>query len=171
MHSRRHLCTLLCLAALCGCTADVGRPTSLSTSRTTSSTAAPVSLDGFQPLGAPGCRPASPFQPWGGDMAEVRATPEDIEVWGLLWQVPPLSPNEEIKMVWRVTGSGSLDIEATQDDSHADPRWGPVLHSGSNFERPGDEWGTAFAFPSSGCWEITIKRGRGSAHVWVEVGS
>lgn len=128
----------------------------------------------FVPLGRAECSPSSPFLPWPedgtpGGLAEVRATASDIDVWGLFWSTPPLPVDEEIKIVWRVTGIGEFDIRATQGTTEADLTFGPNPHQGSNFQRPGDEWGTAFVFPSPGCWEIEITRGADTAYVWVEV--
>ncbi|CAN5737560.1 hypothetical protein BH23ACT4_BH23ACT4_11480 [soil metagenome] len=103
-------------------------------------------------------------------MAEVRATSDAIEVWGLLWEVPPLRVDQEIKMVWRATGSGEVQFRALgEGGQELEPTWGPNLHTDSNFTRPGDEWGTAFVFPTPGCWEIEIARGTETAHVFVEV--
>jgi hypothetical protein len=141
----------------------------------------PTSTDGearspssFIPLGRAECSPPSPFFPWPedgtpGGLAEVRATASDIDVWGLFWATPPLPVDEEIKIVWRVTGMGEFDIRATQGTTEADLTFDPNPHQGSNFQRPGDEWGTAFVFPSPGCWEIQITRGADTAYVWVEV--
>ena len=125
----------------------------------------------FEPLGGPNCNPSSPFEQWGGGLAEVKATSSNIEVWGLLWQIPPLTVDKETKMVWRVTGTGDFDIRAFQGNTQAELTWGPVLHESSDFERPGDEWGTAFTFPAPGCWEIEVSRGTDTAHVWVQVAS
>ena len=128
-------------------------------------------------LGAPECDPPSPHSPWFGDrfdtsgraLAEIEATSAEIEAWGLLWETPPLPVEFEIKMVWRVTGSGDFEIRAVNEGTEADLLFGPTLHEESNFNRPGDEWGTAFVFPSPGCWDVQIVRGDATAHVWVEV--
>lgn len=132
------------------------------------------SPDLFTPLGRPDCDPVSPTLDWfDGDgsefgLAETMATSDSIEAWGLLWQTPPLTIDQEIKMVWRATGSGEIQIRAISEEGDViEPTWGPDLHADSNFDRPGDEYGSAFVFPSPGCWEIEITRGNDSAHVWV----
>lgn len=136
----------------------------------------PTEDQAFTELGAPGCQPPSPFKPWGNadvddpdqGLVEIRATATTIEVWGLLWATPPLPVSEEIKMVWRVTGSGRFHARATGKSGEIGMTWGPNEHSGSNFARPGQEWGTAFVFPEAGCWTIEITRGDDIAQVWVE---
>ena len=140
---------------------------------TTTAPVRDVSL--FEPLGAADCAPPSPFLDWhDGDgansgLAEIRATSAEVEVWGLLWETPPLPVDVEIKMVWRVTGSGIFKIRAFKGGEETELTWGPAAHGESNFGRPGDEWGTAFVFPSPGCWNIEIVRGDDNAHIWVEV--
>ena len=126
-------------------------------------------------VGAPDCVPPTPHVDWVGSdgektsLVEVQARSADLEVWGLLWQMPPLEVGVEVKMVWRVTGSGEFTIRAMSRGAEADLTWGPNFHAESNFDRPGDEWGTAFVFPEPGCWEIQITRGTGRGYVWVQV--
>jgi hypothetical protein len=45
----------------------------------------------------------------------------------------------------------------------------PVLekHGGSNWARPGTEWGTAFKFPTAGCWDLHVTGGKTVGDVWV----
>lgn len=195
MAHRRLVIVALVLGALAtACTTD-GATTSTTTSISTtkpSTTTTVVSLtettidvpaqtsdrspDMFTPVGRPGCDPVSPTLDWfDGDgpeagLAETRATSDSIEAWGLLWQTPPLEIDQEIKMVWRATGSGEVRIRAISEEGEViEPTWGPDLHADSNFDRPGDEYGSAFVFPSPGCWEIEIARGNDTAHVWVRV--
>jgi hypothetical protein len=194
MVRRRLAIVALVLGALAtACTTDDGiiaTTTSISTSEpSTTTTVASVSEttihvpaettsdrspDLFTPLGRTGCDPVSPTLDWfDGDgpeagLAEARATSDSIEAWGLLWQTPPLTVDQEIKMVWRATGSGEIRIRAISEEGEViEPTWGPDIHADSNFDRPGDEWGSAFVFPSPGCWEIVIARGNDTAHVWV----
>ena len=53
------------------------------------------------------------------------------------------------------------------------PSSGPDPHpGGSNWQRPGDEWGTTFDFPQPGCWQLQVTRGAGlTASVWIIVGA
>jgi hypothetical protein len=101
-----------------------------------------------------------------------------IEVWALFFASYPIPEGEpiripqdsEIKIVWRVTGSGELAIEAAGPDGLAiAPDWGPDLHSGSNWERPGDEWGTGWTFPEPGCWTLLLQRGEAQALLSVDI--
>ncbi|MFI7697780.1 hypothetical protein [Nonomuraea sp. NPDC049480] len=108
----------------------------------------------------------------GNGLAEVRGTAENAELWGLLFAKapPPLRRAEEVKIVWRMTGEGPLQVKATlPDGTRAKLIWGPERHGGSNWRRPGQEWGTGFVFPKDGCWKIELTRTRGSGHVWLLV--
>ncbi|MEQ4718840.1 hypothetical protein [Nonomuraea sp. B19D2] len=102
---------------------------------------------------------------------ELRGTAQDAELWGLLFAPgPPLASREEIKIVWRMTGEGPLRVRATlPDGTPARLAWGPEQHDGSNWHRPGEEWGTGFVFPKRGCWKIELSRTRGSGYVWLSV--
>lgn len=78
---------------------------------------------------------------------------------------------QEIKVVWRMTGSGDLSINATGPDGKVlKPEWGPESHGSSNWDRPGDEWGTGWVFPSAGCWTINATRTNGSGYLVLRVG-
>ncbi|GAA3218689.1 hypothetical protein [Nonomuraea helvata] len=102
---------------------------------------------------------------------EVRGTARDAELWGLLFAPgPPLASRKEIKIVWRMTGEGPLRVRAAlADGTPARLAWGPEEHGGSNWHRPGEEWGTGFVFPKRGCWKIELTRTRGSGYVWLSV--
>ncbi|MER6942849.1 hypothetical protein ABT294_02385 [Nonomuraea sp. NPDC000554] len=101
---------------------------------------------------------------------EVRGVATDAELWGLLFAPVPFRRGEEIKIVWRMTGEGPLKVTATlPDGTRARRVFGPEQHSGSTWERPGEEWGTGFAFPKKGCWKLELTRTRGSGYVWLPV--
>ena len=40
-------------------------------------------------------------------------------------------------------------------------------HSGSTYDRPGDEWGTGFLFDEPGCWHIHLQRTVRAGDVWM----
>ncbi|WP_188190534.1 hypothetical protein [Nonomuraea sp. SYSU D8015] len=108
----------------------------------------------------------------GNGFPEVRGTAEGAELWGLLFTKgpPPLPRGEEVKIVWRMTGEGPLQIRATlPDGTRAKLAWGPEEHGGSSWRRPGQEWGTGFVFPERGCWKVELTRTRSSGHVWLPV--
>lgn len=127
---------------------------------------------------ADSCHPTTTeAQPVLGAEAQADST-DGYEVWALFfndWPLPPgeavrIPVNEEVKIVWRSTGEGSFRIEAEGPDGVSiRPAWGPDLHGSSNWERPGDEWGTGWTFPSTGCWTFDVTRGDISAEMVAEV--
>jgi hypothetical protein len=109
---------------------------------------------------------------------EVSVPAEGFEVWALLFATyhmtigqPVFIPqDEEIKIVWRVTGEGDVSVQALgPDGSTLPPVWGPEGHIGSNWDRPGDEWGTGWVFPEPGCWSIEVERGDAVAYMDVDI--
>ena len=82
---------------------------------------------------------------------------------------PPLA-NSEVKIVWRMTGSGTFNIVAISPSGmKVPPSQGPSEHLGSNWNRPGDEWGTVFIFPVAGCWDLHATRDNAFGDVWLKV--
>ncbi len=124
----------------------------------------------FGVLGAAGCAPPSPVV---GD--EVLATTSPgITAYGLLFRTSPTSfPAEDtsIKMVVRMTGVDSLSghlISPTGRDRPLD--WGPEVHGGSTYRRPGAEWGIGFSFDEPGCWQVRLEGGSSAeATFWFDV--
>jgi hypothetical protein len=49
------------------------------------------------------------------------------------------------------------------------PDWGPEAHLGSDWNRPGDGWGTGWTFPEAGCWRFQIRRGNDMATLSADV--
>ena len=92
------------------------------------------------------------------------------ELWALLF-FDKAQANTEEKIVWRITGTGrQFDIFARHEDGTViHPIWGPDYHGGSNWERPGDEWGTGFNFPKPGCWTLTVTLGATVGEIRLEV--
>jgi hypothetical protein len=114
------------------------------------------------------------------DNGEVEGTSTDgVSFFALLQGVPSdMTPDgsgirarREIKIVVRVGGSGDLAVSAEGPaGQRVEPAWGPEAHGGSNFDRPGDEWGVGLRFPSPGCWRVTVTRSEtGSAQLAVRV--
>jgi hypothetical protein len=120
-------------------------------------------------LGAPNCRPASPTGPAAGiERGEVLGTGHGAELWGLLFTMVPLPMGKRIKIVWRMTGSGPLRIVVRSADGTLAKRWfGPEPHGGSNWHRPGDEWGSGFVLTKRGCWGFHLTRTVGGGDVWL----
>ena len=73
------------------------------------------------------------------------------------------------KIVWRMTGTGDLSIEAVGPGGRTvKPTW-LEPHGESSFRRPGEEWGTGWAFPVGGCWTFKATRTVGSGELTVRV--
>lgn len=157
---------LLLLLAACGSQAQA--PTSLTaTPRLGQSSTTPTSAP-IGPLGAAGCKPASPVHTSGVAGPEIEGTSANASLWILLFN--DLITGQDIKMVWRMTGSGSLHVAAIgPQGQQLDPDWGPEEHGGSNWDRPGDEWGTGFTFAVAGCWDMHATRDDASGDVWLVI--
>ena len=101
---------------------------------------------------------------------EVRAISTTMEAWALLYEPSPWKPGQEVKVVWRVTGAGDFRVVAVGPESQeVPPVSGPTEHFGSNWDRPGDEWGTFFRLDEPGRWQLRIQRGSSTATLPVEV--
>ncbi len=126
--------------------------------------------------GGPGCDPPSPYAPWfpAGALTEMLGTGSgDAVMWALWWDRPPLRVRTEIKLVLRLTGTGPFDVVAIHEDgTQIEPNWGPNDHgpASSSYGRPGNEWGMAFFFTQTGCWNLHVTRGADTVDAWVEVG-
>ena len=102
--------------------------------------------------------------------AVIEAPARGGQVAGLVFGDLPARAGEELKIVWRVTGRGELEVASRRPDgSRADLVFGPRRHESSSFDRPGDEWGTGFAFDVPGCWRIELRRADVRAEVPVQV--
>ena len=123
-------------------------------------------------LGRPGCRPPSPISRTTG-FPEIEGTSDQVQLWGLIMaqhRDNPLHVNEDVKIVWRVTGSGALHLATFDPDGREHPlQWGPDPHLSSTWTRPGDEWGAGYRFTQPGCWTLRATRGTATARVWLEI--
>jgi hypothetical protein len=102
---------------------------------------------------------------------DIRGLATGATLWALPFASLPFPAEQEIKVVWRMTGSGQPRF-AVVGPTGVDPdavRWGPEPHSGSYWNRPGDEWGTGIRFAMPGCWQVTVTRDRGTGSVWFRV--
>lgn len=120
--------------------------------------------------GLQNCRPASPIDNISVG-PEIHGTATNAELWALLqsYTVPPKA-QVDVKIVWRMTGSGNFTIVAFGPHGmKVSPSEGPEAHSGSNWNRPGDEWGTVFIFPAAGCWDLHATRDNASGDVWLKI--
>lgn len=130
---------------------------------------APTGDGGFGVLGAPGCEPPSPILG-----QEVQGTGSgSVTGYGEFQGVDAASLTEgnPAKLVIRMTGTGALTVDMTAPDGTTrSPDWGPEAHTGSNYDRPGDEWGVGLSFDSPGCWAVNLQRdGDERVTFWLDV--
>lgn len=122
-------------------------------------------------LGRPGCHPASPTDVSNTGGREMEGTGHAAQWWGLLFYPgtgPRVGPQE--KIAWRMTGTGPIQLLAISPSGVAHrAAWGPEPHGGSNWTRPGREWGAGYVFTSPGCWDLRARRGHATADAWVQV--
>ena len=117
----------------------------------------------------PACQP-SKIQKSKNEFLEIQGKMKsDGEIWALLF-FETAHTNEDEKIVWRVTGEGEeFHAEArSEEGTIITPIW-VDYHGGSNWQRPGQEWGTGFNFPTPGCWRITVSRGATMGEIDIEV--
>jgi hypothetical protein len=160
----------VCILLLAACTGSHSQQARSSSPTTSHSHAAATTSPGG--LGQPGCQPPSPIDRWQG-FPEVKGTSDHIQMWGLImaqgasYQV---HPNEDVKIVWRVTGSGGLQLVTLDPRGRPHPlQWGPDAHGSSTYTRPGEEWGAGYLFTQPGCWTLRAIRGTASASVWLNI--
>ncbi len=83
---------------------------------------------------------------------------------------PAIHVGAEVKIVWRMTGGGDLQLSVTAPDgTPAEPVFGPTAHASSNYDRPGDEWGAGYVFERPGCWTLHASRGGTKADVGLAI--
>lgn len=81
-----------------------------------------------------------------------------------------LRVGQEVKIVWRMTGTGDLAITVISPSGQSAPlTFGPEPHGGSTYERPGDEWGSGYRFDEPGCWHLHLERLDTAGDVWLEI--
>jgi hypothetical protein len=171
--------TLLCLAiGAAACTGGEAPVGGRAKTGSPAPAAPPTRPSSLGPLGAPGCKPMSPIRPVRGNdfrtgFPEVQGTGRDAQLWGMLMPqhpYPPLLAGEDVKIVWRMTGSGDLRLTATGPDGKPGRlTFGPEPHGGSDYTRPGEEWGAGYHFTKAGCWHLRATRGSAVADVWLSV--
>ena len=117
----------------------------------------------------PACQP-SKIQKSKNDFPEIQGSMKsDGELWALLF-FETAHTNEDEKIVWRITGEGDEFHSQAQNENGTiiKPIW-IEYHGGSNWQRPGQEWGTGFNFSEPGCWKITVARGETIGEIAVDV--
>lgn len=130
-----------------------------------------------QTPGGTGCHPASPvLLPQNGtppvgslDMPQVQGKVSGGELWALIFNGWPMQARQRNKIAWRMTGSGNLQLVARGPGGQIVRPTDFIPHDGSNWQRPGEEWGSEFIFPVPGCWNIHATRGNLSGDIWFMV--
>jgi hypothetical protein len=125
-------------------------------------------------LGSAGCNPAAVFHGWHGPdgIPEVGMDSSRGSLWALFFHAVPPPSRTEIKVVWRMTGSGPFTFTVSDADGKTvQLAWGPTGHGSSNWDHPGDEVGTGFTFTHAGCWNIHVARSDFAGDLWLEVGA
>jgi hypothetical protein len=112
---------------------------------------------GFGTLGAPGCAPSSP-----SNGREVFGTAAGAQLWALAF-APTANGStaalvgvvgKETKIVFKMTsGIPQVFYAVRPDGTPLEPAW-VSPHLGSNWNRPGAEWGAGFDFDQTGCWQV-----------------
>src|SRR5258708_11478864 len=141
MVSRRHhplRCWLICCSLILMLLAACSTNSSVTSSATNGSppVTPPTAVPGTA-LGAPGCQPPSPMDatPSQG-LPETQGTATGVQLWALFFADMPIHPKQEIKIVWRMTGSGSFHLSTHGPrDMRAQPTFGSQEHVGSNSYR------------------------------------
>ena len=118
----------------------------------------------------PVCQPSTIQESPNGFLEIQGRMKSDGELWALLFFDEPHA-NEDLKLVWRITGtSPEFTAQAQHEDGTTSlPIWGPESHGSSNWERPGQEWGTGFNFSEPGCWTITVTSGKTQGEIMLDV--
>jgi hypothetical protein len=126
----------------------------------------------FAPPGAAGCAPPSPAN------ALTREALGTNGLWALFGAladahtaVIDAAVGKQTKIVWRFGGSGNATFTAVAPDGTQVAPTSLEPHAGSNWMRPGDEWGSLFVFTQPGCWQIHAARTDNAGDLWLLVRS
>ncbi|RZU78097.1 hypothetical protein EV384_6849 [Micromonospora kangleipakensis] len=96
-----------------------------------------------------------------GAGGEIAGTPGVF--WALLFlRGDRLPAGEQVKIALKVTGSGELTLSAVGPGGATVEPVSFDSHDGSTWTRPGDEWGSYWAFPTAGCWTLRAERTDGT---------
>jgi hypothetical protein len=124
-------------------------------------------------IGTAGCKPAAAFHSLGGGAGGIPEAGMDNSrgsIWALFFTPVPPPANQEIKVVWRMTGAGDFTFQVSDAQGRTVPLvWGPDGHGSSSWNHPGNEVGTGFKFPHSGCWQIHVAKPAVDADLWLDI--
>ena len=123
-------------------------------------------------LGSPGCSPGAAFHDSGSEdgIPEAGFDSSRGSVWALVFGSVPPRAGKDIKVVWRMTGSGDFTFRISDVKGATIPLlWGREGHGSSSWKHPGSEVGTGLKFPHAGCWDIHVAKPNVDADLWLEV--
>jgi hypothetical protein len=104
-----------------------GAPSTQPGQRATATASAGSPARAGRGLGAPGCHPESPVTLWQSFLPQVEGTGHGATLWGLLMfsHALPARAGDQDKIVWRMTGTGLLTLQAIGPDGrHHRLAWG-----------------------------------------------
>ena len=114
----------------------------------------------------------TPLHPSSLSIPEIQGVANHSELWALIESTTGVPPRAKslVKIVWHMTGTGMLSLLALDAQGHQMlPDQGPAIHGGSNWNHPGDEWGSVFTFPTAGCWDLHATRDGASGDIWLTI--
>jgi hypothetical protein len=165
---RATLAAVLLAGVAAGCTGASGSGHQAARAAEESTSAAASAV---RTLGAPGCHPASPVVR-GAIGSQIEGTGHGAQLWALTFfaHAGPPGVGAQEKVVWRMTGTGRLRLTAVGPGGRRGRLvFGPQSHGGSNWTKPGQQWGAGYVFTAPGCWDLHEVRGRAAADVWLQV--
>ncbi len=161
------MAVIVSVIALAACTHGAPSSETLSPAEERSST--PPTL-GAVPFVARCPHTPSPGHLWKrGPLTEVQGAMEGGSLWALVFASFPLRAGRWAKIVWRTTGDGGLSLAAANAGGVQLLPRGLIQHTGSDWNRLGEEWGSEFKFPKVGWWDIRPTRGEVTGDVWFSV--
>jgi hypothetical protein len=123
-------------------------------------------------IGSAGCKSAAVFKASKAPtlLPEAGVDSNRGSFWALFFESLPPPAGKDIKVVWKMTGSGPFTFRVADTDGKTVALdWGPEIHGGSNWDHPGGEVGTGITFTHAGCWNIHVSRSDVSGDLWLEV--
>jgi hypothetical protein len=139
------------MALITGCVGHAGTSPVLGSGSATTTSASPAAQ------GVAGCDPASPITSTPSLGPEVRGTGDDATLYGLIMtQKPmPVRAHEDVKIVWRMTGSGPLRLATVSPEarlSHSGGDWNPTAGAITSDPETNGELGTCSQPPDAGSY-------------------
>lgn len=113
-------------------------------------------------VSTPACAPSNTTTDKASGYPEIQATATSGTLWALLVvQDGNFHAGTKARIVWKMSdGRGDIKLMATHEDgTQVQPVWGPISRQArTDWNHPGQEWGTEYIFPKAGCWRILASR-------------